>query len=149
MSASANDETNASTASSKLEKCLRTLYTADKFYGPTPGESGSSAVQTAYAEASTKSNSFEIDELNLLLQHGTPAGRLYGAVLLWKSGRVGPNLSYEKLLSDSAELQYQDGCKGFNATVKEIAKSLNDSGKFMNFQTRSMFCKLKAPIDKK
>lgn len=126
--------------------CLLTLSKAGKFYGPTTSKSGPSSVQKAYVDATGRVASFETDDLNWLLQHGTPAGRLYGAILLWQTGRIGPNLSYEKLINDDSEVEYQSGCEVSKASVKGIAQSLMDSGKFMDFQTGSQFCKLKAPL---
>ncbi len=126
---------------------ITTLSKADRFYGPTPGESGSNPVQSAYVEASGKVGQLEINDLNWLLKNGTAAGRIYGAVLLWQTGRIGSNLSYDLLLNDAAAVEYQNGCKVMGTTVKEVAQSLKDTQKFMNFQVGSMFCKLKAPVE--
>lgn len=126
---------------------LVTLSKADRFYGPTPGETGISTTQKAYAEASGSVGQLEIEDLNWLLKNGTPAGRIYGGILLWQTGRIGPNLSYDLLTKDNATVDYQDGCKVIKTTVKEVAQSLKEQNRFMNFQVGSMFCKLvaKAP----
>lgn len=83
-----------------------------------------------------------------LLKTGTPAGRLYGAVLLWQSGRVGPNQSFALLATDKSAVAYQNGCKVIQTTVGEIATSLMDKQSFPGFQVGSAFCKLKAPVEK-
>lgn len=141
---------NAGSAANSMKKpdCILTLSKADKFYGPTPGESGPSETQRAYREATGMAGQFETDDLNWLLKNGTPAGRIYGAVLLWQSGRVGPNLSYALLVNDKSKVDYQDGCKVIGVTVNEIAQSLMEKQSYMNFQVGSMFCKLKAPVEK-
>lgn len=133
----------------KRPEFITTLSKADRFYGPTPGERGPSAVQKAYTEASGKAGQLETDDLNWLLKKGTPAGRVYGAILLWQTGRVGPNLSYDLLLKDDAALKYQNGCKIMGTTVKEVAQSLKDSHKFMSFQVGGIFCKHQAPVVEK
>lgn len=131
-----------------MPNCILTLSKANRFYGPTPGESGPSPWQSAYVEATGKVGILEMKDMEWLLQNGSPAGRIYGAVLLWQSSKVGPNLSYGKLTDDGSAVEYQDGCKVMNSTVREIAKSLMETGSFMNFKVGSMFCKLKAPTDK-
>lgn len=145
----ANPPVGSSPAKGGASKSMRpaslvTLSKADRFYGPTPGETGMSAVQKAYAEASGSAGQLETDDLNWLLKSGTPAGRIYAAVLLWQTGRIGPNLSYDLLAKDSATVEFQDGCKVIGTTVKEVAQSLKEQNRFMNFQVGSMFCKLVA-----
>ena len=140
----AADETSTN---HKLPATIILLSKADKFYGPTPGETGATPVQKAYLEATGNVGSLETEDLNWLLKKGSPAGRIYAAVLFWQTGRVGTNKSFALLTSDNSAVEYQDGCKVMGSKVSEIAKSLIDSQKFMNFQLGSMFCKMKSPVD--
>lgn len=131
----------------KMPECLKKLMTAKSLDDGVKGESPDfSKNHLAYAEASGMVSSLELDDLNYLLAHATPAGKLYAAVLLASSGRVGRNLSFEKLLNDKSVVNYQSGCRGTQSTVGEIARSFNDTGKYLNFQY-SISCKLKAPVN--
>ncbi len=124
------------------------LSNATSFDSATIGEAvRPSANHAAYAEASSMIQELKTDDLNWLLEHGTPAGRLYGAVLLWQSSRVGPNLSYARLLSDSAAVEYHSGCEVETTTVKNIARSLMERNGYGDFKV-GMSCKFISPVDK-
>ncbi len=128
----------------QLPPCLQRLKGATSFEDGIPGESGPSLNQTAYAKASGMISGLETAHLEYLRDHGTPAGRLYGAVLLKASSRVGNDQSFGKLLLDDSKVLYHSGCKGMEFSVSEIARAFIDTGHFMNFRF-SLFCKLTAP----
>ena len=129
-----------------LPACLKDLMNASSFDDGQRGESPQVTPNyKAYQEASSQISGIETADLNLMMDRGTPAGKLYAAVLLKESGRVGNNLSFERLVNDHSKVRYQSGCKVFESEVSEIAKSFIENGKYMNFTT-SMFCKLKAPL---
>lgn len=131
-----------------LPACLKQLINASSF---DDGQRGEAPTVTpnykAYQEASGMISGIETADLNLMMDRGSPAGKLYAAVLLKQSGRVGDNLSFDRLLNDHSKVRYQSGCKVSETEVSEIAKSFIANNKYMNFQL-SMFCKLKAPIPK-
>src|SRR5262249_54812755 len=77
--------------------CITTLSKAATFDTETAGEAGVSPTYKAYAEATGMFSALETKDLEWLLKDGTPAGRLYGAMLLKQSGRVGDNESFKKL----------------------------------------------------
>ncbi len=132
--------------SNSRPNCLKTLMKASSFDDGMRGESPHpSENYVAYQQASAMLNELTIDDLNIVMSQGSPAGRLYAAVLLTEQGRVGKNLTFEKLLNDNAKVEYHSGCKGTSSTVGEIARSLNDTGKYLNF-AYSQFCKYKTPI---
>lgn len=129
-----------------MPNSLRQLLTAQSFDDGIQGESPTRSQNfLAYLDASDKISSLEVSDLNYVLEHGTPAGKLYAAVLLKQSSKVGDNLSFDKLLNDHSKVDYKSGCRGLQTDVAEIAKSLKEKSSYHNFQF-SMFCKMKAPI---
>lgn len=121
---------------------LKILLHADSFDDGVRGEAPTlSKNYLAYSEASAISSALSLDDLNYIMEHGTPAGKLYAAILLTSGSRVGKNLTFEKLLNDKSPVDYKSGCRGLRTTVGEVAKSFNDTGKYMNF-SYSLFCKL-------
>lgn len=131
---------------SEMPDCLKKLMEASSFDDDVRGESPRlSENYLAYQKASEILTDLSTDDLNQVLSHGSPAGRLYAAVLLTVQGRVGKNLTFEKLLADKSKVEYHSGCRGTSETVGEIARSLNDTGAYLNFKY-SLFCKLKAPL---
>ena len=102
----------------------------------------------AYLDASGMVNALEVSDLEYVLKEGIPAGRVYAAVLLKQSGKVGNNLSFDKLLGDNHEVIYKSSDKVIHTTVAKIARSFIDKGAYENFSF-SIFCKLMAaPKDK-
>lgn len=125
--------------------CILVLSKAEKFFGPTPGESGYSSVQLAYKEASANALSLEKEDLDWLLKNPNPAARVYGSILLFQSSKVGQDQSLGQLQNDRMKLDYQDGCKVVSSTVGEMTRSLMETGRYLNFQLGGPSCKLKAP----
>ncbi len=129
----------------KMPLCLQKLFRATSFDDSHKGETAEASENyKAYAEAASMISGLESTDLEYLRDHASPAGRVYAAVLLKSSGRVGDNLSFEKLLKDNSELTYRSGCKGIKTTVGEVASGFMKNGRYYNF-SYSIFCKLKAP----
>lgn len=126
-------------------ECIQKLSKAPTFNDYTPGEGGVSPNWTAYTEACGMVGTLETKDLEWLITKGTPAGRLYGAMLLKQTGRVGDADSFGKLEKDDAAVTVLCGCKGFPSRVSDIAKEFMAKGQFRNIKL-SQFCKLKAPI---
>lgn len=132
-------------AAKNLPAPLRALIHATTFDDGVAGETGLRQNYKNYSAAVDQIQAIETKDLQYLLTQGSPAGRLYAAVLLKQSNRVGNNESFAKLLSDDADVTYLSGCKGSNYKVKEIAAAFIKDGSFHNFKF-SLYCKLKAPV---
>jgi hypothetical protein len=128
-----------------LPSCLKRLLKATSFDDGVRGEGQLSENFSAYAEASSQVSGLEDKDLQYVLTHATAAGRIYAAVLLKESGRVGDAQSFGKLLHDDAKVTYLSGCKGAEYRVSEVADAFIKNGSFHNFRF-SIFCKLKAPV---
>ncbi len=102
----------------------------------------------AYVDASNMVYALKVEDLDHILKNGTPAGRIYAAVLLRQSSRVGNNLSFDKLLEDKSKVIYKSNDKVVNTTVSDIARSFKDKGAYENFSF-SIFCKMITAPDKK
>lgn len=124
---------------------LKALSHATTFDDCSAGESKTSSNFKSYTAACDQIQALETNDLQYLLGHATPAGRLYAAVLLKQSGRVGDNESFAKLLTDNATVVYRDGCIGTTYKVKDIASAFIKNGSFNNFKF-SQYCKLKTPV---
>lgn len=139
------DLTKKSAANKNLPAPLKALMHATTFDDSAAGESGQSQNYKNYSAAVGQIQALETKDLQYLLTQGSPAGRLYAAVLLKQSNRVGNNESFAKLLSDDADVTYLSGCKGSSYKVKEIAAAFIKDGSFNNFKF-SLYCKLKTPV---
>ncbi len=95
----------------------------------------------AYVDASNIIYALEVKDLNYVLEHGSPAGRIYAAVLLKQSSKVGNNLSFDKLLADKDKVIYKSNDKVIHTTVAEVARSFIDKGAYENFSF-AIFCKM-------
>ncbi len=133
-------------ASNELSPPLKRLMVASSFDDGVSGESGPSQNHATYAELSSQIQGVDTADLEYLLTHATPAGKLYAAVLLKQSSRVGNDQSFGKLIHDDSKVIYHSGCKGAEYKVSEIAAAFIKDGFFHNFRF-SMFCKLMAPVE--
>lgn len=130
------------TSKADMPDCLKKLMKATSFDDDQKGESPDFTPNCkAYLEASNMIYALELSDLDYVLERGSPAGRIYAAVLIKQSGRAGDNLSFDKLLKDNATVSYQSGCKAMSTTVAEVAKSFIEKGKFFNFSF-GIFCKM-------
>jgi hypothetical protein len=143
----------AQSVGQKMEKSLpsplQKLIAAENFADAIQGESPTlKAEYLAYKEAASALPTFTKEQLEYLISHGTPAGRLYGAVLL--TSKIGPahkDQCYAPLLHDDTQVLYLSGCRGSMMKVKEIAKSLLETGKFINFHPL-VYCSVPLPEQK-
>jgi hypothetical protein len=133
------------TVKNKRPECITKLSKAATFDDGTQGEGGVSANYLAYADACGVVGTLETEDLEWLIENGTPAGRLYGAMLMKQTGRVGDAESFKKLEKDDSAVTVLCGCKGFPSRVSDIAKEFMTKGQYLTFRL-SQFCKLKAPI---
>jgi len=133
------------TDDNNLAAPLKALMDATTFDDGVAAETGLRTNYKNYAAAVDQIQALETKDLQTLLTRGSPAGRLYAAVLLKQSNRVGNDDSFGKLLNDNADVTYLSGCKGSNYKVKEIATAFIKDGSFHNFKF-SLYCKLKTPV---
>lgn len=110
------------------------IKTAKRFDDSVIGEAiDQSANFKAYK--GLKESDISVSKLEKLLQSATPAGKLYAAVLISDKSHERGLEAYKKLLTDNSDVDYKSGCKVCSFKVSEIAKSLMDTGKFINFKT--------------
>ena len=116
-------------------QCLITLSTAKRFEDKQIGEGGSpSKIYKAYEEAFKSSGSIKKEDYEGLLQNGTPAGRVYGAMLLRDTGNADNKNSFGKLSKDESKIDFQSGCEVSKDTVSAIAKSFIKSGDYLGIK---------------
>ncbi len=112
-------------------QCLITLSTAKRFEDKQIGEGGSaSKIYKAYEEAFNSSGSIKKEDYEWLLQNGTPAGKVYGAMLLRGTGNADDKNSFGKLTNDESKIDFQSGCEVAKDTVSAIARSFIKSGDY-------------------
>lgn len=112
-------------------QCLITLSTAKRFEDKQIGEGGSpSKIYKAYEEAFKSSGSIKKEDYEWLLQNGTPAGKVYGAMLLRGTEKADDKNSFGKLTQDESKIDFQSGCEVTKDTVSAIAKSFIKSGDY-------------------
>lgn len=136
------------TVKNTLPECITQLSKAQTFDDGTPGESGISPNYQAYAEACGMVGTLETEDLEWLMENGTPAGRLYGAMLMKHTGRAGDAESFKRLEKDDSQVTVLCGCKGTQSCVSDIAREFMANGQFLSFKLWQ-FCKMKAPTQEK
>lgn len=110
------------------------LMKAPMFADSTGGESGRYLEWLVFQAARTNARSLNPVDLNKILASGTPAGRLYAAILQDASGKFPKHAGFGKLATDSSKVTYATGCKRMETTVGEVAKALKEKGQFLNFR---------------
>jgi len=128
-----------------LPDCLNKLLTTTSLDDDVPAAKEMSENRKAYLDASNRVYALDVKDMDYVLQHGSPSGRVYAAVLLRSSTKVGNNLSFDKLLGDSAVLLYRSGDKITKTTVAEVAHDLATKGAYQNF-SYSLFCVMRTPV---
>ena len=71
-------------------------------------------------------------QFDWLLRNGTPAGKLYGAMLLNAVDTKAGKNALRNLQSDTDKVPYQSGCEVFNETVGHIATELLNKDRFLD-----------------
>jgi hypothetical protein len=126
-----------------LPDCLQTLLKAKTWNDGVRGEGPEISKNfLAYSDAVAILSKLRTEDLEYVLKSGTPAGRIYAAMLLKQSGR--DNQSFQKLLADKSTVDYVSGCKAMSAAVQDIARSFIDKGCYLNFSL-TVFCTLQPP----
>ncbi|MDX2108600.1 MAG: hypothetical protein SFY67_19555 [Candidatus Melainabacteria bacterium] len=115
-------------------QCLITLSIAKRFEDKQIGEGEASKTYKAYEEAFNNSDSIKKEDYLWLLQNGTPAGKVYAAMLLRGSGKANDADSFGKLSNDQSKIEVQSGCEVFKDTVSEIVKSFIKSGDYLGIK---------------
>jgi hypothetical protein len=118
----------------KPAQCLMTLSKAASFDTQAGGEGAASQNFREYLKAKEIIATLPTADLTWLLENGTPAGRLYAAVLLWECGRVSKELSFGKLLTDKDAVRFRSGCEIETTSVKTIAQAFNDKNQYLDFK---------------
>ncbi len=118
-----------------MPSCLKKLMKAESFSDDVRGESpGLRPEYLAYKEAAGMIRNLSVSQLESVITHGTPAGRLYACVLLSHKMIESDKQCYDRLLADKANVDYFSGCRGTTNTVGQIAHSLLETGKYLNFK---------------
>lgn len=95
------------------------------------GEAGTaSSLYAAYATASDDLWQIDKNDLLWLREQGTPAGRLYGAMLLRQAGMPEP---FGPLAGDAAALKFRTGCEVMPCHVSEVVGALAKHGNYLGF----------------
>lgn len=112
-------------------QCLITLSAAPKLEDRQVGEGSISKIYKAYEEAFNSSDSIKKEDYQWLLKNGSPAGKIYAAMLLRGTGMANDTESFGKLSKDESKIRFQSGCEVFEDTVCAIAKSFIKSGDYL------------------
>ncbi len=124
-------------SSMKLPDYLETLLNAKEFADHIIGEAPKEKPQwLAYEKAKTESDKIK-KELLYLTEHATPAGKLYAACALMSCDSKLSLSILGKMKDKKEEVLYLSGCRGMNGTLGEIATSLVETGKYLNFKLAS------------
>lgn len=115
--------------------CLKTLSMAARFEDSRIGEGGKlSKLYKAYEEAFKKSDKISKADYIWLLQNGTPAGKIYAAMLLKGTGKGNDAESFGKLTHDKSEVAIQSGCEILMEKVSSVAQSFIKSGECLGIK---------------
>lgn len=83
------------------------------------------ATYAAFAELYAQGSAAQADARRLIEQ-GTPAGRVYGYIVLRQAEPAAARNYSPALLVDAAHVDVQSGCLGESRTVGEIVQALNE-----------------------
>lgn len=126
--------------------CLITLSKAKRFEAKQVSLGRhDSKIYKAYEEAFKSSHSINRDDYEWLLKNGTPAGKIYGAMLLRGTDNADDKNSFGKLSKDESKIEYQSGCEIVVDTVSTVAKSFMKNGDYCG----TKYLKKKDKPDKK
>lgn len=115
--------------------CLKTLSMASRFEDSRIGEGGEpSKMYKAYQEAFNKSDKISKADFVWLLQNGTPAGKIYAAMLLKGTGKASDAESFGKLVNDKSEVSLMSGCEIVMERVNSVAQSFIKSGECLGIK---------------
>jgi hypothetical protein len=75
-----------------------------------------------------------ISKYSSLVDNGSPAAKLYAAMLINAQDGAAGKAAFQKLSTDKSRVSFVSGCCAIEVTVKEIADDFLDKGNYMHFQ---------------
>jgi hypothetical protein len=103
---------------------LKARIVKDRFVG----EDGIRPEEYEAFETLWKTRKAAEDYALKLISDGTPAARVYGAILLLEFDKAAADREFQRLKKDTTTVGTQSGCIGWSSTVGEIVRQL-DAGK--------------------
>lgn len=117
------------------------LAAAKNFADSVKGENGAWHESYAlYSKVRDEALGLDVKQLEWLRANGGPAGKLYGAILLYESSKLGLEDAFKPLLKDETEVTYFSGCKGSTGSVASMAEKFVSERRYHNFSL-SLQCK--------
>ncbi|MBS2010519.1 MAG: hypothetical protein JST01_25945 [Cyanobacteria bacterium SZAS TMP-1] len=113
----------------KLEGPILKLFQAQTLDDDVVGEGGKSEVAAAYREALPLAAK-QPKELTYLCTAGTPAGRIYGAMLRYHADKEAGKQALLRLTRCNGTVCYRSGCERSCEGVWNVSEKLYSSGKF-------------------
>lgn len=83
----------------------------------------------AYTKALALASSHKA-ELSAIFKNGTPAGRIYAAMLIYHADKAAGKEALGTLLTCKGSVSYQDGCMLTPVAICQVAADLNGKGSF-------------------
>lgn len=109
---------------SSLSALAEGLAQVEQFHPRATGYAGSESATYLIFKAQVQRGEEARETFQQCLKKGTPAGRLYGAVGLWKLDPEEGQRALTALASDQAPVDLMSGCLMMRSTVGEIARDL-------------------------
>ncbi|HEY9733849.1 MAG TPA: hypothetical protein V6C89_18205 [Drouetiella sp.] len=116
-------------STANISRAVVRLARAQKLENSLVGEGDKSVLYAYFIEAHKHADKKQFE---WLLRNGTPAGKLYGAILLHGVDPEAGKAALQSLQTDSDKVPYQSGCEIFNDTVKNIATELIKKQAFLD-----------------
>lgn len=114
----------------KIKELANAKTLSDGVVGESPAANNSF---TLYRELRSMTTSVQKSQLEWLRAKGSPAGRIYGAILLYELFAEPVSEAFKPLLADEADVIYQSGCDCIYVTVAEVATQLVSNQRYANF----------------
>ena len=116
-----------------LPQAWQTLKTAKQFSSATVGEAAAPSKEYQAFLAVAPLAGSPRGEIDSLIREGSPAGKLYGASLLYAVDHKAGLAALNKLADSQEKVTYRSGCEVMNETAGAIARSLLKTGRFMDW----------------
>lgn len=124
-----------------ISEHIKQLAGAKNFADSVKGETGKFHESYAlYRKVFDEALGTDVKQLEWLRANGSPSGKVYGAVLLYESSKLGLEDAFKPLLGDYSELVYFSGCKGSHTSVQAMAEKFIADRRYLNFSL-SIQCK--------
>lgn len=132
---------SGSNAVNNIPENIKKLAAAKNFADSVKGENGAWHESYAlYSKVRDEAPGLDVKQLEWLRANGGPAGKLYGAILLYESSKLGLEDAFKPLLKDETELTYFSGCKGSTGSLASMAEKFVSERRYHNFSL-SLQCK--------